>query len=82
MTLTTDALTALDSHWAVSAIGQSKLEYAARLSNERLAQQAAGRQIAFQFDRPGPEHDVATSEDDLLRLVALAYEFAALAVLY
>ncbi len=78
MTLTTDALTALDSHWAVSAIGQSKLEYAARLSNERLAQQAAGRQIAFQFDRPSPEHDVATSEDDLLRLVALAYEFAAL----
>ena len=37
MSLTTDVLTALDSHWAVSAIGQPNLERASQLANERLA---------------------------------------------
>ena len=78
MILTTEALTALDSHWAVSAIGQSHLERATRLANERLAQQAVGRQIAFQFDHDDLSDDLAKSEEDLLDRVALAFELAAL----
>ena len=78
MTLTTDALTALDSHWAISAIGQANLERAAQLANERLAQQAVGRQIAFQFGQGDSIDELAKSEEDLLGRVALACELAAL----
>ena len=78
MSLTTDALTALDSHWAVSAIGQPNLERATQLANERLARQAVGRQIAFKFDQNDTRDDLAGSEEDLLGRVALAFELAAL----
>ena len=81
MTLTTDALAALDFHWAVSAIGQSDLKRAERLANERLARQAVGHQINFQFDQSDSDDDHPESEDDLLTRVALAYEMAALEVL-
>ena len=78
MTLTTDALTALDSHWAVSAIGQPNLERASQLANGRLAKQAVGRQIAFKFDQNDTRDDLTKSEEDLLGRVALAFELAAL----
>ena len=78
MTLTTDALTALDSHWAVSAIGQPNLERASQLANGRLAKQAVGRQIAFKFDQNDTKDDLTKSEEDLLGRVALAFELAAL----
>lgn len=78
MTLTTDALTALDSHWAVSAIGQPKLDRASQLASERLARQALGRQIAFKFDQIDIGDAPTRNEEDLLRWVVLALELAAL----
>ena len=81
MTLTTQGLAAIDSHWAVSAIAASDLKRADRLANERLARQAMGHQINFQFDEGDPDDIEAESEEDLLTRVALAYEMAALEVL-
>ena len=65
------AFEALNSHWAIRAIGAQELEGAADLVNERLAQRAVGQQIIFDFNQ---------NEGDglLLDRVALAYELAAI----
>ena len=71
MSLSANALNALDEHWAAAAIGADELELARNLVNQRLAQQAVGRQISFSF---------AENADDesLLERVALAFELAAI----
>ena len=63
-------LESLKSHWAVSAVGAEGLDRAERVVSERLAEQAVGGQIAFDFHMSG---------DDLKLLdrVAFAYELAA-----
>ena len=71
MSLSKEALDALQKHWAVSAIGDTDLKRADELVNERLAQQAVGRQIAFSFSR-------SEGGDTLLERVALAFEVAAI----
>ncbi len=78
MTITVESLAALDSHWAVSAIGQASLDIAARLAAERLARQAAGEQIRFSFDPQEWKEGQDESEDEFLYRVAFAYELAAL----
>ena len=78
MTITVESLTALDSHWAVSAIGQARLDIAARLAAERLARQAVGEQIRFSFDPQEWKEGQDESEDECLYRVAFAYELAAL----
>lgn len=70
MSLSAAALARLDQHWAVSAIGDAKLQLALRLVNERLAEHAVGRQIDFSF---GHSED----GDALLSRVVVAYELAA-----
>ncbi len=71
MSLSTAAVDALKSHWAVSAIGADDLNRADRLVNEHLARRAVGAQITFSF---------SASEDHraLLERVALAFEMAAI----
>ena len=78
MTITVESLTALDSHWAVSAIGQERLDIAERLAAEHLARQAAGEQIRFSFDPQQWKEGQDESEDEFLYRVAFAYELAAL----
>ena len=70
MTSSSAAFRTLESHWALRAIGFKDVERAEHLVQERLAQQAVGQQIAFEFDQ---------NDDDpqLLDRVALAYELAA-----
>lgn len=70
MSVSKKALDALQSHWAVSAIGKTDLERAERLVSERLAHRAVGRQIAFSFSW-------RTDDNTLLERVALAFEVAA-----
>lgn len=78
MSLTASALASLNSHWAVSAIGQTTLDQARRLADERLARQAVGNQISFRFTQEKYEGTLDESEDELLTRVAFAYELAAL----
>ena len=78
MTVTVEDLKSLESHWAVSAIGQANLDLAARLAPERLARQSVGEQIRFSFDPQEPREGQNESEDEFLNRVAFAYELAAL----
>ncbi len=82
MSVTQESLRALISHWAISAVGQVDLDKAERLMNERLARQAVGRQIFFDFTADGYRgyrHDLNNeAEDELLDRVAFAYELAAI----
>lgn len=71
MSLSTQALEALRSHWAVSAIGADDLKRADRLVSEHLAERAVGAQIAFSFSASEDHHA-------LLERVALAFEMAAI----
>ena len=71
MTISVTALEALQSHWALDAIGPEERAHASDLVNERLARRAVGRQIDFAFK----EHN---SDVPLLERVALAYEMAAI----
>ena len=59
------------SHWAIQAIGRSDLELAHQILDQRLAAQAVGQQIAFNFQ----SH---VGADDLLERVLLAYELIAI----
>ena len=71
MSLSAAAFEALESHWAIQAIGVQDLIRAADLVNERLAKRAVGHQITFDFEQ--------TKDDDpFLDRVALAYELAAI----
>jgi len=70
MNLSKNALTRLQNHWAVSAIGAADLERAERLVSERLADRAVGGQIAFSFS--------GGNDDALFERAALAYEIAAI----
>ena len=70
MSLSYNALRALNDHWALAAIGPDELARVADRVNERLADRAVGRQIAFSF-----EH--APGDIRLLERAALAYELAA-----
>ncbi len=71
MSLSTGAVDALRSHWALGAIGADDLNRADRIVNEYLARRAAGGQTSF---------SVPESEDQraLLERVALAFEMAAI----
>ena len=70
MSLSKQALEALQDHWAVNAIGAADLERTERLVSERLAQKAVGRQISFSFSS-------SRDHDTLLERLALAFEMAA-----
>lgn len=71
MTLSATALEVLQSHWALSAIGEEERVRASELVNERLVRRAVGRQIDFAFDE-------TETDETLLDRVALAYEMAAI----
>lgn len=72
MTLSATDFEVLQSHWALSAIGEDERARASELVNERLVRRAVGRQIDFAFDE-------AESDETLLDRVTLAYEMAAIA---
>ncbi len=71
MTLSATAFAALQSHWALSAIGEEERERASELINKRLVRRAVGRQIDFAFEE-------TETDEKLLDRVALAYEMAAI----
>ena len=70
MSLSDSVLNDLEAHWAVAAIGRDELSQVADRVNERLADRALGKQIAFAFPQ---EPD----DSRLLERAALAYELAA-----
>lgn len=78
MTTTVESLTALESHWAVSAIGQTNLDLAARLAAGRLTRQAVEGQIRSSCNPRERHEGQDESEDEFLYRVAFAYELAAL----
>ena len=71
MSLSANALEALNEHWAVAAVEVEELGRVEEIVHQRLANRAVGRQITFPF---------AESLDDepFLERVALAYELAAI----
>ena len=71
MSLSDKALSALNEHWATVAIGANELDLARDLVNQRLAQQAVGKQISFSFTE-------SADDESLLERVALAFELAAI----
>ena len=71
MSLSNRALNALESHWAVGAIGADDLKRTRQLANERLARRAVGNRITFSFSS-SEDHDA------MLERVALAFEMAAI----
>ena len=71
MSVSLNALKSLDEHWAVSAIDANDLARAEELANQRLAQHALGRQIAFDFSD-------SLGDEPLLERVAFAFEMAAI----
>ncbi len=60
-----------NGHWALEAIGQSRLAEASRIVNETLAMRSLGKQIAFDY-----VHD--ENQIELLERVAVAYELMAI----
>ena len=71
MSISSSVLQALQSHWALSAIGNDEQTRASELVRERLVKRAVGRQIDFTFEE-------RKSDEDLLDRIALAYEMAAI----
>ena len=71
MSLSASAFESLKSHWALNAIGPKELSRVENLVHERLAQQAVGGQIEFEFSQD-------ESDSSLLKRVALAYEMVAI----
>ena len=71
MSLSREALKALQEHWAITAIGPDELQRADNLVHQCLARRAVGRQIRFSFEE--------NAEDEpFLERVALAFELAAI----
>lgn len=71
MSLSGDAFTRLERHWAVASILPGEIDRADRLVAERTAHRAVSQQIAFTFS-PSP------NDDPFLERIALAYEIAAI----
>ena len=71
MSLSSTALSALNDHWAIAAIGPDKLGRAEKLVHQRLVQRAVGKQIKFSFTE-------SAEDEPFLERVALAYELAAI----
>lgn len=71
MTVSTTALEALQSHWALCAIKKEERKKADEIVSQHLAIRTVGQQIEFVFQ--GSEND-----ETLLDRVALAYEIAAI----
>lgn len=69
MNVTQAALTAVDAHWAVKAIGEARVANAFHLSRRRLVHAAVGASLGVA--------DIAASGLDTIAQVALAYEVAA-----
>ena len=71
MSLSSEALNALEDHWAISALGPDELERAEKLVHERLARRAVGKQIDFCFTE-------SADDEPFLERMALAFELAAI----
>ena len=71
MSLSSKALEALNTHWAVAAIGAENIERAENLVRQTLVRRAVGRQISFSFEEDAPD-------EPFLERVALAFELAAI----
>lgn len=71
MSTTAQAFENLNLHWAVKAIGNRQVQRVTEMVNQRLAQQAVGQQIEFDFQNLD---DTSPS----LERVSLAYELAAI----
>ncbi len=71
MIVTRESLEAVDNHWAVLAVGAEARDRALAVSNARLVKAAVGEQIEIDFEE-------ASSDEDLLQRVSMAYEMAAI----
>ena len=71
MSLSSKALEALSTHWAIAAIGAENIERAENIVRQTLVRRAVGRQISFSFEEDAPD-------EAFLERVALAFELAAI----
>jgi len=71
MLITEDALTRVDQHWAVMAVGIDKRDRALEVAKVRLVRSAVGQQMAIEFREE-------ESDAELVERVAMAYEVGAI----
>jgi len=71
MLITEDALTRVDEHWAVRAVGIDKRDRALEVAKVRLVRSAVGQQMTIEFREE-------ESDAELVERVAMAYEVAAI----
>jgi hypothetical protein len=71
MVITEDALSRVDQHWAVKAVGDDRLDRASEVAKIRTVRSAVGHQMAIAFDE-------AATDGELIERVAMAYEIAAI----
>ncbi|OGP32493.1 MAG: hypothetical protein A2X93_07895 [Deltaproteobacteria bacterium GWC2_56_8] len=72
MIITEAALSRVDQHWAVKAIGDDRLARALEVGAARAMRSSAGHQTTIIFD------DAAAADNDLIERAAMAYEIAAI----
>lgn len=71
MVITEDALTRVDQHWAVKAVGANRLARALEVAKVRVMRSAVGHQMTIAFDE-------TAADNELVERTALAYEIAAI----
>ena len=71
MVLTEEALSRLDQHWAVSAVGDERRSRALKVATVRTMRSAVGHQMTIAFDE-------ASTDGELVVRTAMAYEIAAI----
>lgn len=71
MVITEDALNLVDQHWAVKAVGAEQLSRALEVGKVRMVRFAVGHQMTVEFDD-------ATTDNELVERVAMAYEITAI----
>lgn len=69
--MTEDALSRVDQHWAVKAIGDERLARALEVAKVRTMRSAVGHQMTIVFDE-------TATDNELVERAAMAYEIAAI----
>ena len=69
--ISADSLHAVDNHWAVLAVNEAERDRGLKVADARLVKGAVGRQMQLDFEEK-------TTDSDLIRRLAMAYEMAAI----
>jgi len=69
--ISADSLRAIDNHWAVLSVSEAERNRGLKVADARLVKRAVGQQMQLDFEEK-------TTDSDLIRRLAMAYEMAAI----